>query len=441
MKNRSDFLSFCINSIYYVYIDLFIKFLVVLSLVVTQSVPVYADKIIVDFTKPEGRDAPSGKSDYDGHDGMDLYGEPGSGEGSNGSGNGHGVREGIGEGSGRGTGKSDGRSQAEKDYEQFSNESNKSINESTSNLNQELYKTHYNAEGIDFKNADFTTPSNSDFRLGQDFDDLANGESSNGESDYITDLILDIQVENTVFTSSEKDKLNDVKMSFMGTTPQTPQQFNAKRAGLGALKQSDDAYNEGDSDTGDFYYGAALQLLSVAADFIPVTSIAKDTYGAFVGKDLFTGEELSGFDRALSGAFAVATIAGTVVTGGLGGGVVAAGMKQIDKIAKADKTALKAAEALADIAKTVPHRTKIARYGSSENIIVIGQGMDRVKQMRDALLTRGVNVKIFDATEIAPEVQTAFDNLIAVYAKEGKLVPDKDFLASLMFKENVKWIK
>lgn len=330
-------------------------------------------------------------------------------------------------------GSKEGNEKESEKLERITNETLTSLQKEADQLNADLDKNfnqlgtievsqHENVENLEYEI--FSGVQNSDLYLGQ-------GSITNSSLDLI-------QLEKQDFLSDKKTELNAIRNQLRSVRPQAPQQANAKVAGLHSLAISDKSYVSGDISKGDFYLEMAKQLASVAADFISATSVAKDVYGLIVGKDLFTGEQLSTFDRTLSGAFAIATITASFYTGGAAAPFVTAAIKQIRSITKAEEHVLRVTRALARIGLHGSHNTVLALKGIGKKYAMIGRSMEVVRDMRDKLKAEGLVVEVFDGPMISKFAQSEWD---ALKIEFGGNIPGDRIKQTSMFKENEKWVK
>lgn len=107
------------------------------------------------------------------------------------------------------------------------------------------------------------------------------------------------------FQSDHKDELDKIRSDHAKFRPSSPQAYRSYQAGLMALVDADKAYVNQEYPVGDFLKEAGKLLLDFATDIIPMTSIPKDLYRTFVGKDPFSGNKISGFERIMAGGFVV----------------------------------------------------------------------------------------------------------------------------------------
>lgn len=253
----------------------------------------------------------------------------------------------------------------------------------------------------------------------------------------VKDLISRAELEKANYTSHRKAQLNQVRERILSKSPRSPQQEKAKFAGLQSLIYSDVAYVQNKVSEGEFYYEIAVQLANVVADIIPSTSLVKDVYGLVVGQDLLTGEELTAAERALCGTFTLAQIAGTLYTAGVGAGIVAAGIKQIRNISKANAMAVRLSIKLAKLAERFPHRISIRLPGASKTVTLIGRDMDEVRKVAKEFESEGIAVRVFDGDAISKEADLAWKEAKDTYGK----VPDHEIVKLEIFKENKEWIE
>jgi hypothetical protein len=135
---------------------------------------------------------------------------------------------------------------------------------------------------------------------------------------------------------------------------------------LKALISADQSYINKDDQIGSFYKEAGKLLLDIATDVIPMTSMAKDLYRLFVGKDPFSGLEISKSERVMAGGFFILTIAslGTI-------GFVKL-FKEAKVIAKATSEQAKIAESFFESAKIL-ELVRWATWSDLGKVIVDGR--------------------------------------------------------------------
>ncbi len=117
--------------------------------------------------------------------------------------------------------------------------------------------------------------------------------------------------------------------------PRSSQQESARNFGLRAIQIADQAYQTGDSETGNFYKTVATAFADIAIGFVPVVGVSRDIYELFVGKSLLTGEDLSWPERGLAAV--------GIVTGGV--------VSSIGKMAKAGVKISRHADEMTKVAK------------------------------------------------------------------------------------------
>lgn len=94
--------------------------------------------------------------------------------------------------------------------------------------------------------------------------------------------------------------------------PLSDQEQLAREIGLNSVIISDLAKSEGEGEVSDFHMEVAEGMADVLVGVDPYTGFARDVMEFVGGRNIITGEPLSGFERAVSGVFA----AGSVVTFG-----------------------------------------------------------------------------------------------------------------------------
>lgn len=339
--------------------------------------------------------------------------------------------------------KSDKEETAEEKFQRIMAESNRDIEIRTSSLVNDLNKSLGSLNEDMLGNANITQSEEPVLSgVAETFDAIANIESGSSDNFLLEQMTEISLLSQATYTSHKKDELEAVKRTLLSKPTTTPQQSNAKIAGLQSLKYSDLAYNADNEAQGDFYFEAAKQLASIVADFIPAASVAKDVYGLFVGKDLFTGEKLSATERALSGMFAVAQVAGSFYTAGAGAPFIAAAIKEVRVIAKADERAIKLAGSLAKFTKKTGNRPVVALEGASKKITVVGRSMESVKETEAALKNDGFMVEIFDdigdGSVISKAARLEFEAVKKQFAPV--LVPNDKLMKLKIRKENKAWI-
>ncbi len=110
-----------------------------------------------------------------------------------------------------------------------------------------------------------------------------------------------------------KKKLSDLKIRVKNIRIDSPngnplldyglrERINAKDLSDKIIEVADQESYLGDQEAADGAYELALSLADFAAGITPGVSIAKDAYELFTGKNVITGEELSGLDRTLAAA-------------------------------------------------------------------------------------------------------------------------------------------
>jgi uncharacterized protein YukE len=170
------------------------------------------------------------------------------------------------------------------------------------------------------------------------------------------------------YQSVQKDDLEKIREPLSSFKPNSPQSYNAYKAGLQALKQADQSYLQNGIEVGNFLKESAKILFDVATDLIPITSIPKDLYRTFVGKDPLSGRELVTFERVLAGGFVV------LASVTLGVSNLLKGMKEIEVITGV--SAKETVEAERIIESTLIEESAMASnpVGRRGNPIEIAQG-------------------------------------------------------------------
>ncbi len=107
------------------------------------------------------------------------------------------------------------------------------------------------------------------------------------------------------YQSAYRAELEDIRNQIIAHTPVSPQQMTGRKVGLAALKTADDHYLVNDKVGGDYFKGIGLVAVDLVSDLNPITSIGKDLYRVFEGRDPLTGESLSGLEQGLAGFFFV----------------------------------------------------------------------------------------------------------------------------------------
>jgi len=177
---------------------------------------------------------------------------------------------------------------------------NKELESQLAGLNQAVQ----DAGTIAYRGADLSLPSTDPVQALQD---SLNVQPGNGS----------LSIEQTgwqpfddrEYQSSHKAELEELRDRLNYSVSKTPQQADAKKAGYGVLAEVDKAYVTQDNGLGNSLLRVAKVLVDIATDVIPLTSIPKDFYRAFVGKDPMTGESLANWERSLAGGFFIAGMA------------------------------------------------------------------------------------------------------------------------------------
>lgn len=168
------------------------------------------------------------------------------------------------------------------------------------------------------------------------------------------------------YQSHQKAELNKIRSDHADFKPQSPQAYNAYKAGLNALINADNAYIINDEQTGTFYKESAKVLLDVATDIIPITSIPKDLYRLFVGKDPFSGSEIPAFDRLMAGGFVFLTVASAGTLSFM------RGLREAKVIAKATAEQARVAETFFESAKGL-ERLRWGTWSDLSKVIIDGR--------------------------------------------------------------------
>ena len=202
------------------------------------------------------------------------------------------------------------------------------------------------------------------------------------------------------FKSSYKDELNTIRDSHSEFIPHSPQSYNAYKAGLMTLVDSDKNYVNGEINLGHINKEAAKRLLELAVDFgtdlLPLTGIAKDLYRGFVGKDPMTGQDLTSLERCLGVAFGTL---GIVTLGA--SSFLTVGAKEIAALAKSTYKEARLSEEIAKAVNAATTNVHVMKYGTSGKFTIMGQGMDRVHEVSEALKKENISVETFEATSEA----------------------------------------
>ena len=361
-------------------------------------------------------------------------------KGGSGNGNGNYDKQ-AGNGKGAGKPKKDSDKSEEEKFKEFLVQTQREIVKETLQWDNILTGTLADLNGIFLSQPNLTiAQEHGSKNANNEFWELTSTDSNylSTKAEYLNSLT---KLEREPFASEQKEKLNTVRRDLLSKAPRSPQQKNAKAAGLLSLQYSDMAYIDGQKDEGDFYYEMGVQLASIVTDLVPATALVKDVYGLLVGKDLLTGDELSAFERSLCGTFALAQIVGSLYTAGIGTSMVAAGIKQIRNITKANATAVRLSMKLAKIAEKIPHRVSIALPGHSKSVVLIGRNMDLVRAMRAELEKENVLVKIFDGPVISEKAIVAWKKAAEAAKAVGEKIPDHEIVKMDIFLENKEWIE
>ena len=202
------------------------------------------------------------------------------------------------------------------------------------------------------------------------------------------------------FKSSYKDELNTIRDSHSEFIPHSPQSYNAYKAGLMTLVDSDKNYVNGEINLGHINKEAAKRLLELAidigTDLMPLTGIAKDLYRGLVGKDPMTGQDLTTLERSLGVAFGTL---GIVTLGA--SSFLTIGAKEIAALAKSTYKEARLSEEIAKAVNAATTNVHVMKYGTSGKFTIMGQGMDRVHEVSEALKKENIIVETFEATSEA----------------------------------------
>ncbi len=274
-------------------------------------------------------------------------------------------------------------------------------------------------------------PENADDFIADFFRDLDN------ESPFIADQVGvgGLYSDQKPYFSERKVELNDLRDRLFKHRAKSPQQWDAKAEAFRQLRYADDSYLAMAKEKADAHFQVAETLVDIATDVIPFTSIPKDIYRAFVGKDPLTGKELSPFERALAASFATIN---TITAGAAG--TIAAGIKVVGKAAPATAKEVALAEKLAEILAKSPLKVDVLVKGTTQEFTIIGRDMSRVNEVAAALDKHGIRVNKLNSFSI--EARDQWGDLLLKFSGEpgGRIPPDavKD---SLMFLENQQWIR
>lgn len=142
-----------------------------------------------------------------------------------------------------------------------------------------------------------------------------------------------------------------------------PQRMEARSWGLHMLKQADAASTNGDSTNAKAFVQYAEAFADIAVGFDPITGPIRDTYEAFTGKNLITGEKLDSWARGFA-------IAGAITFGfgsKIGRGIKA--FRNLNKIVDGEHAIQKAVKIDAQVIKRSTQGTAPVSRASYEKML------------------------------------------------------------------------
>jgi len=184
------------------------------------------------------------------------------------------------------------------------------------------------------------------------------------------------------YQSNRKAELEILRDRLNYSISKTPQQSDAKRSGYVAIAEADKAYVTQDLGLGNSLVEVAKILVDIATDVIPLTSIPKDFYRTFVGKDPMTGESLANWERALAGGFFIAGMA-TLGGSNLGKSWIKAAVKSAKLT---PKEAINGVRVAKELEKGKTPRSIVARIKDSLSDVKL---LNPVRENKILMQTRG----------------------------------------------------
>jgi hypothetical protein len=170
-----------------------------------------------------------------------------------------------------------------------------------------------------------------------------------------------------------RDKLATLGNELNKISPNSDTERQLRELGLVSVQESDVAYSQGDTAEADFWYDLGKEVLDITVGINPTTGLAQSFYELTVGKSIFTGADLTTFDRSI--AFL------GVVSGGLSKGIgsvakigsvvtkVVSRAGRWTKDSKIIETAIRDGSRIADTAAVVDLSAKVLRNGPGTGIV------------------------------------------------------------------------
>lgn len=199
--------------------------------------------------------------------------------------------------------------------------------------------------------------------------------------------------------NAELEKLRD-RLNYH--IPKSPQQADAKRAGYFLLNEADQAYLGSDKELGDALLDVSSIIVDIATDVIPLTSVPKDIFRAYVGKEPITGRPLQTWERVVAGVFVVATIVSFGASN-----IAATTVRAVSKAARVSEESLQVGVKIGKSQQSLTAARNLLSHvnGRLTNI----RYLDAAKENQKLKEIRGYSEKAWDEKEVIASGKTIIE--------------------------------